>query len=578
MQEHNFDKILDFLCSGIMSKKERQNVRDELFDHLMCKYETNIAMGMDDELATENAIKDLGDRTVIKYRLSQVHSYYPNLSMKKAMNLLTLGFCLMSFQINIIINIINTGEITKFIGQIIMIVALFCLSKSNDKLKKAFVFGSAEFTLTKIAVAITPALPSVIFWIPHVLYIASCIANIVKWFYLFYGLRDLTAPFKEEYRKTIPYGFASFVNLLSPVYFIWVCSAMIVSENSIPDISEVATGAAYIIIPFALISIIITLIVFVMSSKCLWQNDHEYQIETSSKKKAIAAILAVAIAIVPMLAVDLSMSFDKAETGIYSIDDSDISETDCNSTCEKLMAYGVPEKIIRNLPESEIAKYSDCLPITAYSQREQKFILSAAKDNGTGGFDDGVKTECHACAFEIKDENGNSYYRILSWLEYSANGNYYDQAFFFNYNSDSYIPLNYDGEYNGDFLLILSEENGETLKNEPLDVYTGENALTDSVTGIRFEGKENLLILHAADYVLMRSSMLGNGSHRILEFFHRTFPVSLPCRNAYDAYKNDYHSFDGYGLVRAQLFTEVHFPMPFEDDEYKDLVIEEVAG
>lgn len=573
MQEHDFESILDFLCSGIMSRKEKQNVRDELFDHLMCKYETNIAMGMDDEEATEKAINDLGDKNTLKYKLSQVHSYYPNLSMKKAMNLLILGFCLISFQINIF----GMGEVTKFIGQVVFIVAMFCLSKSNNKLKKAFIFASSEFVLTEITAAITPALPSEFFWIPHILYIASCVSNITKWFYLLYGLRDLTAPFKEKYEKNIPYGFAAFVNALAPAYFIWVYSAMIVSEKSISDVVSIETEAAYILIPFALISIGVTLVAFIWSSKCLWQNDHEYQIETSSKKKAVAAILAVAVAIVPVIAVDLSMSFDKAETGIYSIDDSDISEAEYIGTCEKLMAYGVPEKIIRSLPESEIKKYSDCLPITAYSQREQKFILSATKDNGTGGFDDGVQTECHACAFEIKDENGNSYYRILSWLEYSANGNYYDQAFFLNYNNSSYIPLNYDGDYNGDFLLILSEENGETLKNEPLDVYTEENALTDSITGIRFEGKENLLILHAADYVLMRSSLLGNGSDRILEFFHRTFPVSLPYRNARDAFKNGYHSFDDYGLVRAQLFTEVHFPMPLEDDKYKDLVIEEVS-
>ena len=362
MQEHNFDNILDFLCSGIMSKKERQNVRDELFDHLMCKYETNLAIGMDEEKAVESAINDLGDKNTLKFKLSQVHSYYPNLSMKKAMNLLILGFCLISFQINIIINIINTGEITKFIGQIIMIVALFCLSKSNDKLKKAFVFVSAEFTLTKIAVAITPALSSVVFWIPHVLYIASCIANIVKWFYLFYGLRDLTAPFKEEYRKTIPYGFASFVNSLSPAYFIWLYSAMIVSENSIPDISEVATGTAYIIIPFALISIIITLVVFVMTSKCLWQNDHEYQIETSSKKKAIAAILAVAVAIVPMAAVDLWISYEKADTEVYTVHDSDISEDEYNRICGSLLSYGIPERLVYSLPESEIERFENAVP------------------------------------------------------------------------------------------------------------------------------------------------------------------------------------------------------------------------
>ena len=569
MVESRFDEILDFLCSGIMSKSERQSVRDELFDHLMCRYETNLAIGMDEEKATESSINDLGDKTVIKHRLSQVHSYYPKLSMKKAMNLLILGFCLMSFQINIII---NTGEITKFIGHVVMLVAMFCLSKANDKLKKALILGAAEFTLSKIAAAIVPSLPSTVFWIPHVLFIVSCILNITKWFYLLYGLRDLTVPFKKEYNKAIPYGFAAFSNMLPSAYLIWMYGAMIVSDNS--DFGNV-DEAAYIIIPIALVSIITNLVVFVMSSKCLWQNDHEYRIETSSKKKAVAAVLAVAVAIVPMLVVDLGVSLEKAETEVYCIDDSDIPETEYNGTCEKLMEYGVPEKVVRSLPESEIKKYSDCIPITDYSQREQNFILNGTNGIGTGGFDDGVRTEYRSRAFEIKDKNGNSYYRILLWFEYHGNGNDYDDAFFFNYNNGSYFPLNYPEEYNGDFLLILSEENGKTLKNEPLDVYTDKNSMTDSITGIRFEGKDNLLILHAADYVLTRSGMLGNGSHRILEYYHRTFPVSLPYRNAYEAYQNNHRSTDDFGLFGVQLFTEVHFPMPFEDDEYKDVVITE---
>ncbi|MBR3819807.1 MAG: hypothetical protein IKJ41_11780 [Clostridia bacterium] len=556
MQEHNFDKILDFLCSGIMSKKERQNVRDELFDHLMCKYETNIAMGMDDELATENAIKDLGDRTVIKYRLSQVHSYYPNLSMKKAMNLLTLGFCLMSFQINIIINIINTGEITKFIGQIIMIVALFCLSKSNDKLKKAFVFGSAEFTLTKIAVAITPALPSVVFWIPHVLYIASCIANIVKWFYLFYGLRDLTAPFKEEYKKTIPYGFASFVNLLSPAYFIWLYSAMIVSENSIPDISEVATGAAYIIIPFALISIIITLVVFVMTSKCLWQNDHEYQIETSSKKKAIAAILAVAVAIVPMAAVDLWISYEKADTEVYTIHDSDISEDEYNRICGSLLSYGIPEKLVYSLPESEILKFEDSIPATDFEYPKTYDLVYSNSDFGRYGFE----FDAYNCAIGLKNENGVIDSRFMVWIEYKEDikGHYSD---YIQIKPPMYNFILSNGtEKCSDTVLILSEENGKIMKNEPLETYY-DDFFDDSVTGIRFQAKDGMLIYFGKNFIVDNSKTV---TYQTVNLYHKIFPLTT-MRNIPDEYKDDV-----LGLVSFSVHAQQWVDFDADWSEYND--------
>ncbi len=564
MNENVFDKILDFLCSGIMSKKERQNVRDELFDHLMCKYETNLAMGMDEDCAAQSAINDLGDKTVIKYRLSQVHSYYPNLSMKKAMNLLIFGFCLMSFQINIIINIINTGEITKFIGQVVMLVAMFCLSKANGKLKKAFAFGSAEFTLTKIAVAITPALPSVVFFVPHLLYIASCIANIIEWCYLFYGLRDLTAPFKEEYKKTIPYGFAAFVNAIAPVYFIWIYSAMIVSENSISDVSEAATEAAFIFIPFALISIIITLVVFVMSSKCLWQNDHEYQIETSSKKKAIAAIIAVAVAIVPMVAVDLYVSYEKADTEVYSIDDSDIPGAEYNRICSNLLSYGIPEKLVYSLPESEILKFEDSIPATDFEYPKTYGLVYSNPDFGRYGFE----FDAHNCAIGLKNENGVIDSRFMVWIEYKEDmrGHYSDyiQIKPPTYN---FIP-SYGTEKCSDTVLILSEENGKIMKNEPLET-DYDDFFDGSVTGIRFQAKDGMLIYFGKNFIVDNSKTV---TYQTVNLYHKFSPLTT-IRNIPET---DYEG-DALGLVSFSVHAQQWVDYDADWSEYNDtLELEEI--
>ena len=74
-----------------MSKSERQSVRDELYDHLMCKYETNLAIGMDEEKATEEAIDALGNKSVLKENLQKVHWYYPAQSLKSALNMLIIS-------------------------------------------------------------------------------------------------------------------------------------------------------------------------------------------------------------------------------------------------------------------------------------------------------------------------------------------------------------------------------------------------------------------------------------------------------------------------------------------------------
>ena len=53
--QQRFDGFLDYVCGNIISKRERENTRNELYDHLMCTYECNLARGMDEEHAAIEA-------------------------------------------------------------------------------------------------------------------------------------------------------------------------------------------------------------------------------------------------------------------------------------------------------------------------------------------------------------------------------------------------------------------------------------------------------------------------------------------------------------------------------------------
>ncbi len=513
MQEHDFDVILDFLCSGIMSKKEKQNVRDELFDHLMCKYETNLAVGMDEEKAAENAINDLGDKDTLKFRLSQVHSYYPNLSVKKAMNLLILGYVLTCFQINLIL---NTGEITKFIGQVAMLVALFCLSKANGKLKKSCILSFSAFTVSKLAVAIAPLISAELYWITSSIHIIASLVGMVKWYYIFDGLRDLTKPYLAEYPKKIPFNSAIVFNLIPLAGFVFLYGVAITTETT--DFS-IEGELALVFVSIILIVLIITLAVFSRVSKCLWQNDHEYQIETSSKKKAVAAVLAVAVAIVPMLAVDFYVSTEKAETEAYSIDDSDISEAEYNRICNNLLSYGIPENFVYFLPESEIEKFKGCVP---FEKLKTGHVDQALFQENVYNRDDFIFT-VYTCAVGCIDEYECIMVRYMTWFEYSGNPDHKYSDYITMDSLPYSIPPNFDEKYNGDLFLILSEENGKLIRNEPLEVYTDPDYLVDSISGVKFEAKENLLIYYGTTYNASGDTMYQNLMFRL---YHRTFPLT----------------------------------------------------
>ena len=99
--QQRFDGFLDYVCGNIISKRERENARNELYDHLMCIYECNLARGMDEEHAAIEAENSMGDRNAVRAQLEQVHASFPELDFKKALTLVTVGFVFMSFMLEV---------------------------------------------------------------------------------------------------------------------------------------------------------------------------------------------------------------------------------------------------------------------------------------------------------------------------------------------------------------------------------------------------------------------------------------------------------------------------------------------
>lgn len=555
MQEHNFDEILDFLCSGIMSKKERENVRDELYDHLMSKYETNIAIGMDEEKATESAINDLGDKTVIKHRLSQVHSYYPKLSMKKAMNLLTVGFVLMTFQINFFEGM---DDITKLIGNVIMLVGVYCISKANKRLKQAFYIDFAGFAVSYLSIAIQPFVISENLYISTALSLAGTILNLLFWIFLSLGLNELVKPYRNEYEKKVPITFMALFQSFALCVWIVLHLTAFSSDKLLTDYDG---GELLFVIPFFIVSAVATLFVLVRASKCLWNSDHEYKIEDSAGKKWIAAVVAFAVAVVPIAGVDIFTATQKAHTSLHSIEDFEMSRSEYDRICENLLSYEIPEEVVYNLPKSELNKYSQSVNKSELSEEQIGYIDYYPSVSYLNlGYDIETEVCASVCGVGMLDENGYHYIRILSWINYSGEGKQYDDAVFWEYQDSRLMPINFSGQYNESFLLILSEENGKMLKNEPLDIYTDRNALTDRMTGARFESKENLLVIHA-ESVWPTNPQTDNIANYSFNFSHRNTVLAYCYRDPTMLYKNGVttNNYFGYNMRQAMMLVSWAF-------------------
>lgn len=544
MQEHDFDEILDFLCSGIMSKSERQNVRDELYDHLMCRYETNLAVGMDEEKAAESAINNLGDKNTLRFKLSQVHSYAPKPTMKKAMNLLIFGYVLNSFHISFFEGM---NEITTFIGTVCFIVALFCLRTANKKLKAAFYLKTLSAVLSWVIYAVDP-IYSLPFTFRAVIGVMTNLINPVYIILMILGLKELVMPHFGDYPKKIPFDAGVLLNGMWGIINIVLYVLLI-------DSGELNTNLESIFL-FALIviSVILNLFILVRSSKLLWNSDHEYKIEDSFAKKTVAALLAVAVAILPTVAVDISLANQKAETSSYSFDDSEMPYIEYERICSNLISYGIPEKIVYNLPETEILKYSDCINKNDLKDEILKYLGDPCYSCETGICND-VNAVFSACAVGMTDSDGYPYVRVLSWVDYRSTGKGYDDALFWGYLPSKFILYNSYEAYEGDLLLILSEENGKILKNEPLDIYTDKDGLTERMSGVRFESKENLTIIHAETFGLAQRDEVTYSNY-YFELAHRTSPFTLFYRSPVSAKENNARQ-NGIGYLMHYENTEI---------------------
>lgn len=514
MQEHNFDKILDFLCSGIAMKSEQERVRDELYDHLMCKYETNIACGLDEEQAVESAIKDLGDVKKMKKDLGSVHGFAPKPAMKKAMEYLFVGY------VFLVINFWQSGfywEIFRFLLTIVFLTGLFCLSKANKKLKTAFYFRSASFVISCLMNAFMADWFEVFnFNIPFG--IINFVLSVIFWSYLTGGLYELVKPYESitPMKKKLNICFA--VNIIFDSVQLLLYTVYYKDNNY--GISMSGWGFL-LFFAVAMISAFVTFFIFRSVSNLLFDSDHEYKTEVSASKKTAVVIISLLVGILPAVCVDVGYSLQKAETMVHTIDDSDISQAEYSRICKNLLSYGIPEELVYSLPESEIERYADSLDLSEIDKPTQNYysrISEAELDNF-----DGVIVETNSWAVVLKDGN----IRVLSYMKYiEGSKGFIDGAF---WDSSLTPSVREDG---AGFVLILSKENGAVVRNEPIETYIEEHGSPYGVNGACFEAKDGLTVIFAQTFT-------DNEPQRynyIINSYVRKTPFAFLCRKPYDAY------------------------------------------
>lgn len=549
MDNSRFDKTLDFLCSGIMSKKERENVKDELYDHLMTKYEINLAVGMDEEQAADAAINALGNRALLRENLSKVHSYYPTLSLKKAMMLLIVGYLFMSIHINFFDGM---QQITTFFGEIIFLVGLFCFRTANKQLKGAFVLRAAMTAISAFAYGFNPLFG--IFPAFNIISgVAEMLLNVSSWCLLYQGLKYLSKPYVENSVKPLRFGLCTFISSVLPVGGGII--ALVATEGEQTTVNFTSDGLGLLIIPLFVIviaAIIMPVQLFLRINKLLYGSDHEYKVVDSSAQKFAVGFVAIAIGLMFSFMGDFAYVNQKAEMSAYTVDDIELSDIEYSAICDGLRSYNIPDEVIEKLPKSEIANYKGIVNADKLSEKYE--LIMDMRGNNCEGYteyhnnsiSDYLEVTDDYYAVMISDEKGRRI-RILSHFKYEKNEKYkIDPEYYvdgicmyINSNIPTYIE-EYESEsdenkYNNDFLLILSEENGELMKNEPLRIYDKESLWIfpyQGIAGYEYEAKLGMDIFFASSYYVPSEESCS--TLKDVKLVHRRYPISLGARTVKD--------------------------------------------
>ena len=486
--QQRFDGFLDYVCGNIISKRERENARNELYDHLMCTYECNLARGMNEGKAAIEAENSMGDKNDVKTKLGQVHASFPERRFKSALALVIVGFFFASFQISLLGGM---DILIKLFGQSLMIAGTFCLRKAHKKLGSAFAAIMGQYVFSGASTILTPIaedhpLPIL------VLSLLGAICGAAFWVLFVGGLIDITRGREDAEALHLSLCAVSnvFLYALNGGTYIYMYITKTASLNS-----ENAPVFFLAAISLIILNMIITIAVLRRANRFLYESGHEYEAESSGLKKAAVTLCAFALVLAACAGFDAYRLTRKAEIEPYSTADIAM-DADERARIENALAdYGVDREVLKLLPNSEIMRFRNTASVDKLTDRSLQGIKYTKEYQSRRSSDGKLKFGVYTMSmiddpsyyFEnltycVTDNDGKK--RLLCSfelknIESAKKGNIKNYADCLEFEkSDANKRLTtYQVYRNNDSFFILTREDGLEMKNKPLNIKRKTDAL-----------------------------------------------------------------------------------------------------
>lgn len=546
-----------------MSKKERQNVRDELFDHLMCKYETNLAVGMDEEKAAERAINDLGNKNALKEKLQKVHWYYPAQSMKTAFYYLLVALVLPMITLGL-----ATSEYFFELSQIVSIVALllefaafFMLRTVSKKFAASYKFCIISTALTVVQTALQPFLNDYII-IDLVALIIILVFSVLKIGFMFSALNELlkrcenTKIIKETvlfYCTCFVYTFGMLGNRSSDNPFLHGL------------IFSVLTVASYILFVVRMLKI----------SDVLYKSEEEYKVDISGKKvltvTSIAAVLIFSLIFAGDYAYS-SIKINKSENIPYSVNDIEMEDAEYERICNNISSYGINKNFVSIMPKSEIMKYRDIVNKSELTESAQGLLdyydnrFRTTVDTFDYYFGDDMEKQItdnvmvRNFALGLgRSETGGQLVRFIKifCVPSAATEKYKDTVLFEDFSDKIHemFPLFDETPRCGDMLVAMKIDGNKLYKRDVKIL--NEDELDKPIEGFMFDVEPGMIIIYASTRKIQdMTSTLCNVNYT---YYHQRYPVMFPIRDVKNIFifENFFAELSTYTVYRYN--TSYHY-------------------
>ena len=431
----------------IRARKQRRAAEDELLDHLETVYEQNLATGMEEKEAAENAVAHMGKLKTLQARYADLYGGVEPRPMHVTMDCLGLGLLLSHLCLFISP---NTDLLFQVAGGLLVLFSMLRLRTVSEKADKIFFLQPAVLFLQIFAYGLSLyfGLYSVPAAIAH---LAAWVADGIFLCALYPALCEI---YNSAYEPGDPLTPGILPALFLPLFGdFFYCLAWwdADSNETYRNTSGFWLGNEGLIYEVCA-AVIFTVLFWRMRRVVCSGEPQETRLEPFTKKsrRRFTAVVLV-FALLPILGM-AAAALRVPSTAPYT--QADTQSTDAAAAREHLVSLGLPADIAADLPDSEVLLYTDMATM-------QVITDSISAKNWYG-------PDITMRAYQFwGDSWENSGVRTLFCLQYPETYTaHFRESLYFQYDRENFIFS--QAETPSRLCLVLADKAGETVRVTPL--------------------------------------------------------------------------------------------------------------